>query len=542
MQKNDLLSLHCDGLGADMEGVCRHEGMAVFVPGLLPGEEGQVRITKVQKKFAFGRLMELIGSPSPDRTEGNCPSWPRCGGCSCRHMRYEATLAAKQKQVEDCFRRIGHLDVPVLPCIGMENPDGYRNKTSLSIGGTAEEPVLGFYAPRSHRVIPAEHCPNAMDPSGDICTAFLSWMKAHAIEPYSEETHTGLVRHLVIRINRRREAMVTVVINGKTLPHAESLAEALAPVGMQSLVVNENRERTNVILGRSFKTLYGPGVLEDELCGLRFSLSPASFYQVNPVQTEKLYQTALDFAELTENDLLCDVYCGAGTITLMMARHCRKAIGIEVVPQAIDNARENALRNQIPNADFHVGAAEDVLPRLVADGLRPDVIVVDPPRKGLDPAVIDAMAKAGPRRIVYVSCNVATQARDAALLDAAGYRCVKAQPVDMFCRTSGVENVLLLSKLENAEHIDIKVDMSELDVTKAESDEGATYEEIKAYVKQHSGLNVSALYIAQVKRKHGIIERECYNKPKKDNGKTPVCPPEKEAAIEAALRYFGLIK
>ncbi len=446
MRKNDELTLTADAVGADMEGVARAEGMAVFVPGLLPGETAPVRLVKVQPRFAFGKVVGEITSPSPDRRTPDCPAWPRCGGCSCRHMSYAATLEAKRKQVEDCFRRIGHLDVEVPPVKGMAEPFGYRNKTSLPVGGTAEAPVLGFYAPRSHTIIPAARCLNAMPPAGDVAEVFLTWMKKHHLPPYQEETHTGLIRHLMVRVNRRKEAMVVVVINGKELPHADELAEQLKPLGVISLILNENREKTNVILGRSFRTLWGADTLEDTLCGLRFQVSPASFFQVNPQQTEVLYQTALDFAQLAPTDTLCDVYCGAGTITLMMATHVRQALGIEVVPQAIDNARENAARNGIANADFHLGAAEDVLPKLVQDGLRPDVVVVDPPRKGLDPAVIEAMANVSPRRIVYVSCNVATQARDAALLKDHGYLPEKIQPVDMFCWTSGVENVCVFVK------------------------------------------------------------------------------------------------
>lgn len=446
MQKNDTLVLKCENLGTDMEGVCRHEGMAVFVPGMLPGETGRVLIVKVQKRFAFGKLLQLTGESSPERRESDCPAYPRCGGCSCRHMSYEATLEQKRRHVEDCFRRIGHLTVEVPPVIGMEHPAGYRNKTALPVGGTADAPVMGFYAPRSHSIIPAENCPNAMDPAGVLARAVLAWMRAHRVEPYHEESHTGLVRHLVIRVNRKGEAMVTIVINGRKLPYADALIPILVPLGAVSIIVNENTERTNVILGRQFTTLYGQDDLTDTLCGLTFSLSPAAFFQVNPTQTEKLYQTALAYADPGADDMLCDVYCGAGTITLMMARKAGKVMGIEVVPQAIDNARENARRNGVTNADFRVGAAEDVLPRLVREGLRPDIIVVDPPRKGLEPAVIDAMVQADPKRIVYVSCDVATQARDAALLDAAGYHVQRMQSVDMFCYTSGVENVALFSR------------------------------------------------------------------------------------------------
>ena len=452
MKKNECFPMTADRLGADLEGVCIHEGMPVFVPGLLPGESADIRIVKAEKRYAFGRMESSPDPVSPDRRDPDCAAYPRCGGCSARHMSYEATLAAKRQQVEDCFRRIGGIETEVLPVLGMDRPFGYRNKTSLPAGGTAKEPVLGFYAPRSHAVIPAPACPNAMPPANAIVSAFLSWIKLFHVEPYREETRQGLIRHLVIRVNRKGESMVTVAANGGHLPHAQELADALLPLGTVSLWLNENRAATNVILSETFHLIYGRKTLTDTLFDLQFELSPASFFQVNPVQTEKLYQTAVDYAELKPSDLLCDVYCGAGTITLTMARHCREAIGIEIVEPAVENAKRNAVLNGIGNASFRAGKAEELLPQMVADGLRPDVIVVDPPRKGLDPAVIRAMAQAAPDRIVYVSCNPATLARDAGLLRDEGYLVSSVQPVDMFCWTSGVETVCLFSGLSEAKH------------------------------------------------------------------------------------------
>ena len=446
MRKNDCLPLTAERLGADLEGVCVHEGMPVFVPGMLPGETATVRIVKTEKRYAFGRMESAPDPASVNRRIPDCPAYPRCGGCSGRHMTYEATLAAKRQQVEDCFRRIAGIEADVPPVIGMEHPFGYRNKTSLPAGGTDTEPVLGFYAPRSHAVIPAAACPNAMPPADALAAAFLGWMKMFHVKPYREETRQGLIRHLVIRVNRKGESMVTVAANGGSLPHAKELTDALASLGTVSLWLNENRADTNVILSETFHPIYGKETLTDSLFDLEFELSPASFFQVNPEQTEKLYRTALDFAQLKPEDLLCDVYCGAGTITLTMARHCREAVGIEIVPAAVENAKRNAAANGISNVSFRADKAEELLPRMVADGLRPDVIVVDPPRKGLDPAVIRAMAQASPDRLVYVSCNPATRARDAGLLKEEGYLVRKVQPVDMFCWTSGVETVVQLTK------------------------------------------------------------------------------------------------
>ena len=447
MKKNDRFFLTAERLGADLEGVCLHEGIPVFVPGMLPGECADVRIVRTEKRYAFGRMESAPDPVSPDRRPVDCPAYPRCGGCNGRHMCYEATLAAKRQQVEDCFRRIAGIETDVLPVLGMDHPFGYRNKTSLPVGGTGAAPVLGFYAPRSHTVVSASSCPNAMPPADSLTAAFLQWMRQYHVEPYREEARQGLIRHLVIRINRKGESMVTVVANASSIPHAHELAGVLASLGTVSLWLNENRANTNVILSGVYHHIYGKETLTDTLFDLQFELSPASFFQVNPEQTEKLYQTALDFAGLNPSDLLCDVYCGAGTITLAMTRRCREAVGIEVVPAAVENAKQNAVRNGIANVSFRTGKAEDLLPTMVADGLRPDVIVMDPPRKGLDPAVIRAMAQAAPDRLVYVSCNPATLARDAGLLREEGYGILKVQPVDMFCWTSGVENVCLFSKV-----------------------------------------------------------------------------------------------
>ena len=446
MRKNDILDLRAETLGAEMEGVCRFEGMAVFVPGLLPGEEASVRIVRTEKRYAFGKAESSPRVPSADRREPDCPVYARCGGCSGRHMSYEATLQAKRQHVQDCFERIGHLTVSVPSVLGMENPRAYRNKTALPAGGSVSDPQLGFFAPRSHRLIPAVHCPNAMAPTGKIAEAVLLWMRQFKIPPYDEAAGQGLLRHLVLRINRRQEAMATLVLNGSSLPHAGELITALSSAGVVSLYTNENQRRTNVIFGSRFRLIYGMETLTDTLCGLRFDLSPASFFQVNPIQTETLYAKALEFADLHESDTLCDVYCGAGTITLTMARRCRRATGIEIVPSAVENARQNASRNGITNAVFHEGKAEDLLPRMVREGLRPSVIVVDPPRKGLEPSVIEAIAEAAPDRLIYISCNPATQARDAALLHERNFRIQKIQPVDMFPFTSHVETVVLLSR------------------------------------------------------------------------------------------------
>ena len=446
MKKNDELLLTADGLDSNQAGVCRHEGMVVFVPGLLPGETARVKIIKTEKRFAIGRMESPPESPAPFRRIPDCPAFPRCGGCSCRHMTYEATLEAKRLQVQNCFHQIAGLDLSVPVPSGMEDPTAYRNKTSLPVGGTADQPLIGFFASRSHAIIPVDRCPNAMPPAEEIIQAFLRWIRKKHIPPYQESGHCGILRHLVIRTNLRGESMVTVVGNAPSLPCAEDLVQALIPLKVVSLFFNSNREKSNVILSDSFHHIYGRNTLPVTLCGLRFELSPASFFQVNPIQTEKLYASVRSMANLKPDDTVCDVYCGVGTITLMLALHCRKVLGIEVVPPAVENAKRNAAFHGIQNADFLCGDAEKILPRLVSDGMKPDVIVVDPPRKGLAQAVIQAIAQAAPDRLVYVSCNPATLARDVQLFYESGYSVNQVQPVDMFAWTSGVETVCLLSK------------------------------------------------------------------------------------------------
>lgn len=448
IQKNQQINLRCERLGSELEGVCSHEGMAVFVPGVLPGEEAETLIVKTQPRYAFGKLLS-VKTPSPDRTEPLCPVYDKCGGCSGQHMCYEATLRAKRSQVIDCLSRIGGLNVTeadVPPVLGADDPWHGRNKTSLPVGGTADEPQLGFYRRRSHAIVPIADCPVAMSSLNGVISAVTKWMKYSRVQPYNELTGKGLLRHVVVRTTRSGQVMVILVATKNRLPKTEELIERLqkAVEGFCSLHLSVNSARNNVILGSTSQKLFGEDAVYENLLGLTFEIPPLSFFQVNPVQTERLYQTAIDFARLSPNDTVVDAYAGAGTISLCMARQCQKVIGIEIVPQAIEGAIRNAERNGISNAEFHVAAVEDLLPKLVADGLRPDVVVLDPPRKGVEPAVVDAVLKARPRRVVYVSCHVPTQARDLKLLCEGGYRLESCQPVDMFCWAGGVENVVSL--------------------------------------------------------------------------------------------------
>lgn len=447
LKKNDRLQLHIDSFGAQGEGVAHQEGMPVFIPCALPGEDVLAQIVKVEKRYAFARVVEMLKS-APERVEPPCPYNKYCGGCVCQHMTYASQLEFKRAQVENCLRHIAAIDVPVLPALGMDEPWHYRNKISMPVAGAAGAAQIGYYAARSHRVVDVQSCLLSCQAADRVIAVVREWMNQERIPPYDEETHSGLVRHVMTRVSRDGRLMAVLVINAAKLPKADILLKLLRArvPEMVSLCVSPNTKRGNVILGDDYQVIWGEKRLEDTLCGNRFLLSPLSFFQVNPVQTEKLYQTALDFASLTGGETVADVYCGAGTISLLLAKAARQVTGIEVVPQAIEDARANAALNGVTNAAFYCGAAEEVLPRLVAEGLRPDVVVLDPPRKGAEPAVLQAIADSAPQRVVYVSCNPATQARDARILCDFGYQVQRCQPVDMFCQTAGVENVMLFIK------------------------------------------------------------------------------------------------
>lgn len=542
LAKNQCFEMTCDTFGQDAQGVCRHEGMAVFVPGLLPGERALVRIVKPEKRYAFGRVEKLL-EKSPSRTEPFCPIYKRCGGCVCQHMTYEASLAFKRQQVQDLLQRVGGLSIEVPPVWGMAHPFGYRNKGAYPVAQTDGAPACGFFAPRSHDLVPLPEngCAIQGEDSAKATQAVLNWMRQNSVPAYDEQTGRGLVRHIMTRSTTSGELMVVVVVTRADIPKAGRLIELLraAVPGLCSVCLSVNSRRTNVILGTDIRVLWGKAAMEDTLCGLRFSVSPLSFFQVNPRQTERLYGLALEYAGLTGAETVVDAYCGAGTISLLLAQKAQKVIGIEIVPEAIQNANENAARNGIANTEFHVGATEELLPKLVANGLRPDVIVLDPPRKGCDPAVLQAIIAAAPKRVVYVSCGAPTLARDAKLLAEGGYAAEKVQCVDMFCWTGAVETVMVMSQQKPDDVIRVGIDIDKMNVTKAESK--ATYGEIQARVKEQTGLNVTPLYIAQVKAKHGIIERENYNHAKSETTRTLKCPPDKEKAIEDALRYFKMI-
>ena len=537
LEKNRIYRAHIDGYSSEGLGIARIDGQVVFVHGAVRGETCDVLVMKVLKNAAFGKIAALA-EPSPARRQPDCPYYGRCGGCDFRHMSYEEELWAKRARVQDALTRIGGAEVTVEEILGAEQPLHYRNKSIYPISPAGE---VGFYRARSHQVVHVEHCLIQKPEADALARAVRDYIARFQVEPYNEATGRGLLRHLYVRTSCRGESLACLLVNGSRLPHEQELVDMLraAAPGVCGVVLGENTRRGNAILGDRYRTLWGRDYLTDTLCGLELRLSVPSFYQVNHDQAQRLYEKALEYAGLTGRELAVDLYCGAGTITQVLARRARHVIGGEIVPEAIRDAEDSARRNGVENVEFLCGDASRLAAELRQRGLRPDVICVDPPRKGLAPDVVEAAASMTPGRIVYVSCDPATLARDVARFAPLGYRPVRACAVDLFPGTAHVETVCLLSKLNAKQHIEINLDMDELDLTDAEKK--ATYQEIKAYVLEHTGLKVSHLYIAQVKQKYGIIERENYNKPKSEDARQPQCPPEKEKAITEALRHFGMI-
>ena len=453
LQKNQLLNLQIERLSNDGSGVTHSEdGEAVFIPGTAPGDTARVRIVKDCGRYAFGILDELL-TPSPDRIPVDCPAAGPCGGCSLRHLRYEAELSAKQDNVTDAFRRIGGLEVPILPALASPEVDRYRNKVQFPVGrDKTSKPCIGFYAGRTHRIVPCPDCklqPSLLNAIGNTLCAFFD---AHCIQPYDEQSGKGLVRHIFLRRGvHSGQIMVCLVCTRPKIPHSDELVQQLCAQfpEITTILLNVNAKDTNVILGHETLSLYGPGFIEDTLQGVPVRLGPLSFYQVNTLAAEQLYRIAADYAQLTPNDLLLDLYCGMGTIGLSMVDSCRELIGVEIVPEAIDSAKANAARMGdavAAKSRFFCADAGQAATQLAAEGLHPDVIILDPPRKGCDEATLSAVVKMSPRRVVYVSCNPSTAARDAKWLEAHGYHAEKVQPVDLFPRTKHVEAIVSLQR------------------------------------------------------------------------------------------------
>ena len=543
-RKNDIVTLDIEDCGVDGEGIGKADGFTVFVKDAVIGDRVTAKIMKAKKNYGYGRLMEIL-KPSPYRVEPKCAFARQCGGCQLQALSYEQQLAFKEKKVRGHLERIGGFtELPMEPIIGMDEPYHYRNKAQFPVGKNKEGRIItGFYAGRTHTIIENRDCALGVSQNKEVLDRVIAHMEAYGIEPYNEETGKGLVRHILIRYGFfTGEVMVCLVLNGSSIPQKETLIEHLLEIpGMTSITINVNKKRSNVILGEEIHLLWGKPYITDKIGDISYQISPLSFFQVNPLQTGKLYSKALEYADLHGEETVWDLYCGIGTISLFLAQKAKFVRGVEIVPAAIDNARDNARLNGIENVEFFVGKAEEVLPaEYKKNGIYADVIVVDPPRKGCEESLLATMIEMQPKRIVYVSCDSATLARDLKYLCERGYELKKVCPVDQFGGTVHVETVVLLSKGE-VDSKKIRVEFSLEDMDMSEFQDGATYTQIKDYVLEHTGLKVSSLYISQIKRKCGIGVGKNYNLPKSEDSRQPQCPPEKEKAIREAFKYFGMI-
>ena len=542
-RKNDLVTLEIEDCGIDGEGIGKADGFTVFVKDAVIGDTVTAKIIKAKKNYGYGRLMEVL-KPSPYRVEPKCEFARQCGGCQLQALSYDQQLVFKTNKVKGHLERIGGFtDIPMEPIIGMDELFHYRNKAQFPVGRNKEGKIVtGFYAGRTHNIIENRDCALGVAENKEVLDRVIAHMEKYGIEPYNEATGKGLVRHVLIRYGYfTKEVMVCLILNGNKIPKEELLVKSLCEIpGMTSITINVNKKHSNVILGEEIRLLWGQEYITDRIGDISYRISPLSFYQVNPMQTQKLYAKALEYADLHGEETVWDLYCGIGTISLFLAQKAKFVRGVEIVPAAIENAKENAKLNGLENTEFFVGKAEEVLPReYKKNGVYADVIVVDPPRKGCDETLLETMIEMNPERIVYVSCDSATLARDLKYLCERGYELRKVCPVDQFGMTVHVETVVLLSQQKPDDTIEIDLDLDELDATSAELK--ATYQEIKDYVLKESGLKVSSLYISQVKRKCGIEVGENYNLPKSENARAPQCPKEKEEAIKAALKYYAMI-
>nr|WP_297396758.1 23S rRNA (uracil(1939)-C(5))-methyltransferase RlmD [uncultured Peptostreptococcus sp.] len=530
-------------MGQTGVGIGKHEGFTVFVDGALLGEVVDVKIKKSKKKYAEG-VVSKIKVRSPYRVDRVCnPKYSNCGGCQIQELDYKKQLDLKTNIVKEDLKRIGGLDdVQVFDAIGMDQPFRYRNKAQFPVQMEDGRVKIGFYRKKSHDIIDMDKCVIQDEKNDLIIDIIRRYIEEENISIYDEKTHKGILRHIVTKVGfTSGQVMVVLVATEDRFKNLDRLIEVLERevAGFTSLVVNINKDKTNVILGRKNINKYGRGKIIDNIGDLKFEISPLSFFQVNPIQTEVLYSKALEYADLKEGDRVFDIYCGIGTISLFLAQKAEFVYGVEIVEDAIKDARLNADLNGMDNLEFFVGKAEEVVPKIYKEGKRANVVVVDPPRKGCDERVLDTIVDMEPDRVVYVSCNPSTLARDLRYLEDRGYRCEKVQPVDLFPHSVHVETVSLLSKLDVDKHIDVEIKLDELDLTSAESK--ATYAQIKEYILEKFNLKVSTLYIAQIKKKCGIELREHYNKSKKEKQVIPQCTPEKEEAIMDALRHFKMI-
>ena len=539
--KNQIYEAEITDYTTEGQGIAHIEGCAVFVPNAIAGERVSVRITLARKTWAAGKLVEIL-EKSPHRVNRACPVAKLCGGCAFWHMDYEEECRLKADRVRSCLNRIGGESLDTVPILAAPSWEGYRNKAQYPVARDKGRAYAGFFREGTHEVVETGRCRILPEETDRVKSIVMDYVNKNRVPVYDEQTHKGLLRHIYVRRGAvSGQILVCLVVNGEGLPRVSALIDALKGVpGFTTLVLSVNTRKGNAVLGDKFVTLYGPGYIEDTLCGLNFRLSARSFYQANHAQAQRLYETAISMANITKDDLVLDLYCGVGTITLAMASAAGKVMGVEVVPQAIEDAKDNARRNGIENAEFFCADAGEAALRLERQGIRPDIITVDPPRKGLNSDAIEAIARMAPKRLVYVSCDPATLARDTALLKARGFRVEQVVAADLFPRCSHVETVVLLSKGE-IDSKKVRVEFSLEDMDMSEFQDGATYPQIKEYVLEHTGLKVSNLYISQIKRKCGLEVGKNYNLPKSEDSRQPQCPPEKEKAIREAFKYFGMI-
>ena len=537
LTKNQIYEATVTDYTSEGQGVAHIDGCAVFIPNSIAGEVYKVRIEVAKKNWAAGKIVEIL-EKSPHRCNRECPVAKLCGGCDFWHMDYEEETRLKAERVKNCLNRLGGESLEKVDILSAPTCYGYRNKAQYPVAAKKGRAYAGFFKAGTHEVVENNRCLILPTETDAVKDAVMDYVNQFRIPAYDEVSHTGLLRHIYVRRGAVSEQiLVCLVINGRSIPKVHELVGRLKKIpGFTTLVLSVNTRKSNAVLGDEFITLHGPGYIEDTLCGLNFRLSPRSFYQVNHHQAQRLYEAAISQAEITKNDTVLDLYCGVGTITLAMASAAGKVIGVEVIPQAVEDAKDNAARNGIENAEFFCGDAGQAALELEKQGIKADVVVVDPPRKGLNAGTIEALARFAPRRIVYVSCDPATLARDVALLKERGYVLKNALAADLFPRCSHVESIVCLSRKEVSDYLRISVNTDDL-----ETDAGRIYsnDDIKQYIEDKYGFKVHSAYIGQVREKLGIREHENYNDSHTSPRKPCVCPEEKEAAIMEALKHFG---
>lgn len=542
LHKNDIIETEISDISHEEMGIAKVDGFVFFVENALPGEIIKMRILKLRKRIGYGKVEEYL-TTSPHRNEGLDYTYLRTGIADLGHLTYEQQLLFKQKQVADNLYKIAHIsDVLVEPTLGMTIPLAYRNKAQVPVRRVDGQLETGFFRKNSHTLVSIEDYLIQEKEIDALINFTRDLLRKFDVKPYDEEQQSGLIRNLVVRRGHYTgQLMLVLVTTRPKIFRIDQMIEKLVSAfpSVVSIMQNINDRNSNVIFGKEFRTLYGSDTIEDQMLGNTYAISAQSFYQVNTEMAEKLYQKAIDFSDLNSEDIVIDAYSGIGTIGLSVAKQVKHVYGVEVVEKAVSDAKENATRNGITNSTYVADSAENAMAKWLKEGIKPTVIMVDPPRKGLTESFVYSAAQTKADKITYISCNSATMARDIKLFEELGYHLVKIQPVDLFPMTHHVETVALLYKLNTEHHLDIEIgedELSEIDFSK-----DATYGEIKKYVLDKYGLKVSSLYIAQIKRKHGLIERENYNFSKKENQRVPNCPEEKEKAIEDALEHFGMI-